>query len=124
MTSHLRDLTNLASIRDKHEIAILGDMQAGEVMIQALYMRLRRLNDAIMEATALRGYYQCIIEECMLKNPVKDTKRLQSLGRQVALAKSQAQSLINQKNLLSLEKEWIEKEEMVKVRIYESCLYI
>lgn len=114
MAAQLERLARAATVRDQHDRAILEGIQEGELMIEALALRLRRLQDANTEAAALTAYYKLIIAQCLEKNPVKDTKRVESVERQVALASFQLRSLIHQRDRVAGEHVVIEEEEIPK----------
>ena len=114
--SQLVAVQRMAAARDRQDGEILRGMETGEFLVQALHMRLRRLTKALTEAEALGWYYEGIIDQCLIKNPVKDTKRLETLDKQVALATSQCESLHHHWRLVQAEKERLVTEEMAKVR--------
>lgn len=118
MAAQLERLARAAAVRDQHDRAILEGIQEGELMIKALALRLRRLQDANTEAAALTAYYKLIIAQCLEKNPVKDTKRVESVERQVALASFQLRSLIHQRDRVAGEHVAIEEEEIPKAQAH------
>ena len=89
-------------------------IETGEYVIEALQVRLARMQAAVFEGEALGGFYSLIIEQC-IKNPAKDGKRLECLDQQLALATSQLRDLTRQRHTVYMEKEHIEKEEIKKV---------
>ena len=118
MAAQLERLAGAAAVRDQHDRAILEGIQEGELMIEALALRLQRLQDANTEAAALTAYYKLIIAQCLEKNPVKDTKRVESVERQVALASFQLRSLIHQRDRVAGEHVAIEEEEIPKAQAH------
>jgi hypothetical protein len=116
MAAQLARLERAAAVRDQHDRAILDDIHEGELLVEALALRLRRLQDANTEAAALMAYYKVVISQCLEKNPVKDTKRMESVERQVALASFQLRSLIHQRDRVAGEHVAIEEEEIPKAQ--------
>ena len=116
MAAQLARLERAAAARDQHDRAILAGIHEGELMVEALALRLRRLQDANTEAAALMVYYKLVIAQCLEKNPVKDTKRVESVERQVALASFQLRSLIYQRDRVAGERVAIEEEGIPKAQ--------
>lgn len=116
MQVQLTALERQAVARDLHDGQTLRDMETGEFLMQALLMRLRRLTEALTEAKALGWYFEKIVEQCLLKNPVNDPQRLDALDKQVDLATSQCDSLHHHRSLVIAEKDHLEAEEVVKVQ--------
>lgn len=116
MEALLTTLNRQAVARDHQDGQALREMATGEFILQALLTRLSRLSEALTEAIALGRYYKKIIDQCVIKNPVKDPQRLDALDNQVALATSQCESLHHHRNLLRREKERLETEEFKNIQ--------
>ena len=116
MQVQLTALERQALARDLHDGQTLRDMETGEFLMQALLMRLRRLTESLTEANALGWYFEKLVEQCLLKNPVDDPQRLDALDKQVDLATSQCDSLQHHRSLIIAEKEHLEAEEVAKVQ--------
>ena len=109
-------LKRQAIARDLHDQQTIRNIETGESLMQALLMRLRHLTEALTEAQALGFYYEKIVEQCLLKNPVNDPQRLDALEKQVDLATSQCDSLHHHRGLIIAEKQHLEAEEVDKVQ--------
>jgi len=116
MQVQLTALERQALARDLHDGQTLRDMETGEFLMQALLMRLRRLTESQTEAKALGRYFEKIVEQCLVKNPVNDPQRLDALDKQVDLATSQCDSLQHHRSLVIADKEHLEAEEVAKVQ--------
>ena len=80
--ARLTELRRAAADRDSLDCLTVEKIQTGEYVIQALEMRLTRMQAAVLEAQSLGGFYRLIIEQCT-KNPAKDAQRLECLDQQV-----------------------------------------
>lgn len=114
--TQLTALERQATVRDLHDEKTIRNIETGEILMQALLMRLRCLTEALTEAKAIGLYFEKIVEQCLLKNPVNDPQRLDALDKQVDLATSQCDSLHHHRGLIIAEKEHLEAEEVVKIQ--------
>ena len=115
--SLLEEMTRSIAAREDQDMHIAQTVSVGERTMDALEIRLKRMQVELRASEALGDFYKRIIFHAGdTKNPSCEKLKLQEMEQQVGLSRLQVKDLLQKRQGLYLEKEHIDKVEIREIK--------